>query len=101
MPKLLVIDDERNIGFSFEQVFEGQDIVVLVAETADEGLRVAREESPDLIVLDVRLGNRSGMALFHDLRAINPKCLVVFITGHGNSDTAIEAMKLGAYDYLV
>jgi two-component system nitrogen regulation response regulator GlnG len=101
MRKLLVIDDERNIRFSFEQVFEGTEIAVLAAETADEGLRLAREESPDLIVLDVRLGNRSGIDLFHDLRTIDPRFLVVFITGHGNSETAIQAMKLGAYDYLV
>ena len=101
MRKLLVIDDERSIRFSFEQVFEGQDILVLAADSAEQGLQVAREASPDLIVLDVRLGNRSGIDLFHDLRAIDPKCLVVFITGHGNSDTAIQAMKLGAFDYLV
>ena len=101
MPKLLIIDDEPNIRFSIEQVFDDGEVRVLTAATADEGLQLAREEVPDLILLDVRLGDRSGLDVFKDLSKIDPKCLVVFITGHGTADTAIEAMKLGAYDYLV
>src|SRR5437016_132146 len=101
MPKLLIIDDEPNIRFTIEQVFGDDDVRVLAAATADEGLQLAREELPDLILLDVRLGDRSGLEVFEDLKKIDPRCLVVFITGHGNADTAIEAMKLGAYDYLV
>jgi two-component system, NtrC family, nitrogen regulation response regulator GlnG len=101
MPKLLVIDDEPNIHFSIAHVFDDENIQVLGAETADEGLRLASEESPDVILLDIRLGDRSGMDLFHQLRDIDPKTLIIFITGHGTTDTAIEAMKLGAYDYLV
>ena len=60
-----------------------------------------REELPDLVLLDIRLGNESGIKVFHALREIDPKVLVVFITGHGTTDTAIEAMKLGAFDYLL
>ncbi len=101
MPKLLVIDDEPNICFSIEQVFEHGDVRVLGAETAEKGLRLASKESPDVILLDIKLGNRSGLEVFHDLRRIDPKCLVIFITGFGTAETAIEAMKLGAYDYLV
>jgi two-component system nitrogen regulation response regulator GlnG len=101
MSKLLVVDDEPNIPYSIEQVFDGRGIDVLSASTAEEGLAVFREEVPDLVLLDVRLGSRSGLDVFQELRAVDPKCLVVFITGHGNADTAIEAMKLGGYDYLV
>ena len=101
MPKLLVIDDEPNIRFSIEQVFERSDVQVLGAQTAEDGLRMASQESPDVILLDIKLGNRSGLDVFHDLRRRDPKCLVVFITGFGTAETAIEAMKLGAYDYLV
>ena len=74
---------------------------MLGAETAAEGLQLAAEESPDVILLDIRLGDRSGLDVFHDLRRLDPRSLIVFITGHGSTDTAIEAMKLGAYDYLV
>jgi two-component system nitrogen regulation response regulator GlnG len=101
MPKLLVVDDEPNIPFSIEQVFEGRDVAVLSATSGEEGLAIFREELPDVVLLDVRLGSRSGLDVFRELRALDAKCLVIFITGHGNSDTAIEAMKLGGYDYLV
>ena len=101
MPKLLVIDDEPNIRFSITHVFEDDDVAVLGAQSAEEGLRLAADESPDVILLDIRLGDRSGLDVFHDLRQIDPRSLVIFITGHGTTDTAIEAMKLGAYDYLV
>jgi two-component system nitrogen regulation response regulator GlnG len=101
MAKLLVIDDEPSIHFSIEQVFADESVQVLGAETAAEGLQLAADESPDVILLDIRLGDRSGLEVFDDLRRLDPRSLVVFITGHGTTDTAIEAMKLGAYDYLV
>jgi len=99
--KLLVIDDEANIRYSIGQVLADDRIEVLEAATAEEGLRLAAEHSPDVILLDIRLGQRSGLDVFQDLREIDPKSLVIFITGHGTTDTAIEAMKVGAYDYLV
>jgi two-component system nitrogen regulation response regulator GlnG len=101
MPKLLVVDDEPSIQFSIQQVLADEDIEILSAETAEQGVRLALENSPDVILLDVRLGDRSGLEVFRDLRRLDPKSLIIFITGHGTSDTAIEAMKLGAYDYLV
>ena len=101
MPKLLVIDDEAIIRFSIRQVFAAGNVEVLGAETAEEGLRLAEEGRPDVVLLDIRLGDRSGLDVFHDLRHLDPKSLIIFITGHGTTDTAIEAMKLGAYDYLV
>jgi len=101
MARLLVIDDEPGILYSIEQVLAEEDLELLRAETAEEGLRLAAEHAPDVILLDIRLGDRSGLDLFHDLRQLDPKSLIIFITGHGTSDTAIEAMKLGAYDYLV
>ena len=101
MPKLLVIDDEANIRFSIEAVFDGADIHVLGAATAEEGLQVAADESPG--------GRPAGHCLGHHFRLgpvprvarIDPKMMIVFITGCGTAETAIEAMKLGAYDYLV
>jgi len=101
MPKLLVVDDEPFVRFSISQVFAHGEVKLLEAASADEGLRLAAEQSPDVILLDIRLGMRSGLDVFQELRRMNPKCLVIFITGHGTSETAIEAMKLGAYDYLV
>jgi two-component system nitrogen regulation response regulator GlnG len=101
MFKLLVIDDEDNIRYGIEQVFDGADVQVFGAPSAEHGLRLADEQSPDVILLDIRLGARDGLDVFHDLRKIDPKSLIIFITGQGTSDTAIEAMKRGAHDYLV
>ncbi|HEY3965749.1 MAG TPA: sigma-54 dependent transcriptional regulator [Planctomycetaceae bacterium] len=101
MPKLLVIDDEPNIRFSIAQVFKQEGISVVEAETAAEGIAVVAETCPDVILLDIRLEGRSGLDVFQELRQVDPRCLVIFITGHGTADTAIEAMKLGAFDYLV
>jgi DNA-binding NtrC family response regulator len=101
MFKLLVIDDEPNIHFSIEQVFDSEDVHVFGAPNADAGLRLAAEESPDVTLLDIKLGDRDGLEVFDELRELDPKSLVIFITGHGTTDTAIEAMKRGAHDYLV
>jgi DNA-binding NtrC family response regulator len=100
MPKLLVIDDEPSIRLSIKAVFSRMDVNVLGAETAEEGLRLTVEHSPDVILLDIKLGSTSGLEVFNELRRIDPRCLIIFITGFGTTDTAIEAMKLGAYDYL-
>ncbi len=101
MPTLLVIDDEASVRYSFQRVFEEGGVRVLTAGTAAEGLQQIRENEPDVIVLDLQLPDRSGLDLFGDLHALDPKRPVIFITAHGTTETAIEAMKNGAFDYLV
>jgi two-component system nitrogen regulation response regulator GlnG len=101
MPKLLLIDDEESVRYSFRRVFHEGDVEVVTAATAAEGLSAASRDQPDVIVLDLQLPDRTGLELFRDLHAAEPKRPVVFITAHGTTDTAIEAMKGGAFDYLV
>ena len=101
MSTLLIIDDEEGVRFSFRHVFEEDDVKVLTAATAAEGLEMVREHGPDVIILDLQLPDRSGLDLFGELKAINGKSPVIFITAHGTTDAAIEAMKQGAFDYLV
>jgi two-component system nitrogen regulation response regulator GlnG len=101
MPTLLVIDDEQSVRYSFRRVFEGDGVQVLTARTAAEGWQMLREQHPDVVVLDLQLPDRSGLDLFHDIQAHDSKQPVIFITAHGTADTAIEAMKAGAFDYLV
>ena len=100
MPTLLVIDDESSIRISIKAVFNRSELTVLGAETAEEGIRLAAEHAPAVILLDIKLGASSGLEVFHELRRVVPRCLIVFVTGFGTTETAIEAMKLGAYDYL-
>jgi two-component system nitrogen regulation response regulator GlnG len=101
MPTLLVIDDEESVRYSFRRVFASGDVEVLTAATAAEGLERFRSCDPDVVVLDLQLPDRSGLDLFHDLHALGPKRPIIFVTAHGTTEAAIEAMKGGAFDYLV
>jgi two-component system, NtrC family, nitrogen regulation response regulator GlnG len=101
MPTLLIVDDEPSIRYSFQRAFEGESMQVRTARTAAEGLNEVRLEPPDVVVLDLQLPDRTGMEVFHELHAAYPRLPVIFITAHGTTETAIEAMKHGAFDYLV
>jgi two-component system nitrogen regulation response regulator GlnG len=101
MPTLLVIDDEESVRYSFRRAFEGEDIQVVTAATATEGIEQVRTDRPDVVVLDLQLPDRSGLDVFRQIQADDPKRPVIFITAHGTTETAIEAMKGGAFDYLV
>jgi two-component system nitrogen regulation response regulator GlnG len=101
VPTLLIVDDETNILLAFRRAFGDGTVEVLTASTAAEGLATARARRPDAVVLDVCLPDRTGLQLLRDLQAVDARCPVVFITGQGTTDTAIEAMKLGAFDYLL
>src|SRR4051812_21114476 len=101
MPTLLVIDDEEGVRYSFRYVFEADGITVLTASTAADGLRQVRDHDPDVVVLDLQLPDRGGLDVFRDLQELDRKRPVVFITAHGTADTAIEAMKQGAFEYVV
>jgi two-component system nitrogen regulation response regulator GlnG len=101
MPALLVIDDEDSVRYSFRYVFEDDEVQVLTAATAADGLEAVREHAPDVVLLDLQLPDRSGLEVFRDIQGLDPKRPVIFITAHGTTDTAIEAMKHGAFDYLV
>jgi nitrogen regulation protein NR(I) len=101
VPTLLVVDDEEGVRFSFRHVFEDETVRVLTAVTAAEGLALVHEHRPDVVVLDLQLPDGSGLALFQEIKALDAKRPVIFITAHGTTESAIEAMKQGAFDYLV
>ena len=101
MSVLLVIDDEESVRYSFRRVFEGDGVEVVTAANAAEGLARVADRSPEVIVLDLQLPDRSGLDVFHEIHAREPRRPVIFITARGTTETAIEAMKGGAFDYLV
>ncbi|HXG11284.1 MAG TPA: sigma-54 dependent transcriptional regulator [Gemmataceae bacterium] len=101
MPTLLIIDDDKSVRYSFRRVFEGPDVQVLTARTAAEGLEQVARHSPDVVVLDLQLPDRPGLEVFQEIHRDDSKRPVIFITAHGTTETAIEAMKRGAFDYLV
>ena len=101
MDTVLVIDDEAGIRTAIKQVLTSDTLQVLTASNEEEGIAHYLDSSPSLVLLDIRLGLDSGMETFRRIRQIDPRAIVVFITGHGTTQLAIESMKLGAFDYLV
>ena len=100
MASLLVVDDDRSAQHMFRTAFAGTDTNVLTATSANEGVDLVTRYQPDVVVLDIMLPDDSGLRLFAQIQKLDDKIPVIFITGGGTSDTAIEAMKLGAFDYL-
>jgi DNA-binding NtrC family response regulator len=101
MSTLLVVDDEPSVCYSFTRLFSDETTRVVAAGTMAEGLRLYQREKPDVVVLDLQLPDGTGLQAFETIRILSPKQPVIFITAHGTTTTAIEAMKLGAFDYLI
>ncbi|MCE9564687.1 MAG: sigma-54 dependent transcriptional regulator [Planctomycetes bacterium] len=101
MPTLLIVDDEPAIQHAFQRAFRGGDLLVRSATTAAEGLASIARDRPDVVVLDIHLPDATGLQTFHRIREIDARIPVVLVTGHGTTDLAIEAMKEGAYEYLL
>jgi two-component system nitrogen regulation response regulator GlnG len=101
MATLLVVDDEPSVCYSFRRLFGSDSVEVLTAQTIAEGRAQEQAHQPDVVVLDLQLPDGSGMDLFEEIRRRTPKRPVIFITAHGTTRTAIEAMKNGAFDYLI
>ncbi len=100
MARLLVVDDERGIRTALVQVFEYEGHEVKAAEDGHQGLRLAADFNPDVIFLDVKMPGMDGLDVLAGLREQDPSTPVVMISGHGTIDTAVEATRKGAYDFL-
>ena len=101
MPKLLVVEDDTLILDCFRYAFTPEQISLETAATATEALSLFRQKSFDAVITDVRLPDSSGLQLLQDLQALDRKVPVILMTGHGTANTAIEAMRSGAFEYLL
>ena len=101
MSKLLLIDDEEDVRYSIQRIFNAPDIELATASSGEEGMKLIPKFKPDLVLMDVRLGGLNGLETLRRIRQGDPKLLVILMTAYGTTQTAIEAMKLGAYDYLL
>jgi two-component system nitrogen regulation response regulator GlnG len=99
--RILVVDDEADVAYSFQRVLAEEPVVVVGVTSGSEGLKRLKKESYDLVLLDVRIGTEHGIEIFRQIRKEHPKQLVIVMTAHGTAQTAIEAMKLGAFDYIL
>ncbi len=101
MDKLLLIDDEADVQYSFRRIFDSPEIELTTAASGEDGLRLIPTLKPDLVIMDVRMGGISGLETLRRLRQHDARLPVIMMTAYGTTQTAIEAMKLGAYDYLL
>lgn len=101
MSKLLLIDDEADVQYSFQRIFDSPEIELATASSGEEGLKAIPRFKPDLVIMDVRMGGISGLETLRRIRQIDSRLLVILMTAYGTTQTAIEAMKLGAFDYLL
>jgi DNA-binding NtrC family response regulator len=101
MALLLAIDDDPYTLECFRVLFEKTEATVATAQTAAEGLNLFSQKRPDVVIVDLRLPDQSGLEVFRRLHDLNLKVPVILMTGHGTTETAIEAIRLGAYDYIV
>ena len=101
MSKLLLIDDEADVLYSFRRIFDSPEIELTTASSGEEGLKLIPQLKPDLVLMDIRMGGINGLETLRRIRQLDTKQLVILMTAYGTTQTAIEAMKLGAYDYLL
>jgi len=101
MSKLLLIDDETDVQYSFQRIFDSPEIELTTASSGEEGLKLIPKIKPDLVLMDIRMGGLNGLETLRRIRQMDSKLLVILMTAYGTTQTAIEAMKLGAYDYLL
>ena len=102
LPVILVVDDDAEIRYSLGRVFSARGYRVVEAAGGEQGLAIVRQDpAPDLVFLDVRMSGMSGIEALQHLRSARPGLLIVLMTAFGTAQTAIEAMKFGAFDYIM
>jgi nitrogen regulation protein NR(I) len=100
MQTILIVDDDKSIRYSLKRMME-EKYSILTAQNGEMALNRVRETSPDLIIMDIKMPGRNGIDVLKEIKLMDPKSLVIIMTAYGTTETAIEAMKYGAYDYIL
>lgn len=100
MKTILIVDDDKSIRYSLKRMLEDQ-FLILTAQSGEEALDCFRENPPDLVLMDIKMSGRSGLDVLKEMKALDPKSPVILMTAYGTTETAIEAMKYGAFDYVL
>lgn len=101
MQRILIIDDEKNMRWVLERGLKPLEYSIQTAANGLEGIELAKNVEPDLVVLDLKMPGLDGLATLIRLKEMYPQLPVIMITAHGTMETAIEAMKCGAADYII
>ncbi len=98
--KVLIIDDEKLIRSSINQYLKKEGYDVATAESGGEGIETFKAELPDIVLLDLHMPGISGLKTLESLKKLNKDIVVIIITAHGDIETAVAAIKMGAYDFM-
>jgi len=98
--KILVVDDEQLIRWSLEQNLKKQGYEVSTAASGEEALKIVREDVPDLMLLDIQLPGMNGIEVLEKVKEMGEEIIVIMVTALGVLETAVKAMRIGAYDYI-
>src|SRR5256714_11871765 len=101
LPKILLIEDDPAIVTSLQEILTSDGYAVSLATRGDEGLGLAQGNDFDVVVTDLKLPGLTGLELIRQLHNSKPRLPLILMTAHGTTETAIEATKYGAYDYLL
>jgi len=100
MKSILIVDDETSIRESLKGILQDEGFRTLFARNGEEGLALVRDESPDLVLLDIWMPGIDGLETLRRIKEVQPDQLVIMMSGHGTIETAVKATKLGAYDFI-
>lgn len=100
IPKILIIDDEEHMCWALKKAMQQEGYEALTATSGSKGIEILKEKGPSLVLLDLKMPGMDGLEVLKIIKEIHPKIPVIMITAHGTIETAIEAMKLGADDYI-
>lgn len=100
-PRILVIDDEERMCWALERALSHEGYQVVTATRGLEGIHLAQETEPSMVILDLKMPDIDGIEVLKEIKKFNSSIPVIMITAHGTIDTAIEAMKIGATDYII
>lgn len=101
MEKILVVDDDKSIRYSLKRLFEDKGKILITAKNGKEALDILDKEVPDLVIMDVMMPGMNGLQVLKEIKKEWPKLLVIIMTAFGTTETAIDAMKLGAFEYIL
>jgi DNA-binding NtrC family response regulator len=101
MNTILIIDDDDQLRLSFEKLLADEGYNVISAASAESGIQMFKNACPDLVILDIRLPGMSGLEAFKVLHAFASKIPIIMMTAYGTTETAINATKMGAFDYVL
>lgn len=101
MGNILIVDDDPQLRQSFKRILADEGHVVTTASSGETGVEAVKSQQPDLVIMDVRMPGMDGLTAYKAMKQIDPRLPVIIMTAYGTTETAIEATKMGAFDYML